>query len=411
MARKKRKDNKGRILKQGEYQRSNGMYRYKFIDMSGQEKVIYSKSLIELREKEEEIKRLKFEGVNYSNISFNAWFYEYMESCKKEKLKDQTYTRYCQYWDWYVKDKVGKMKIKDIKRMNIIKMYTDYLNGKNGIKLSIGTLKYINNLLNSAFSYAVANDIILKNPCINIMNEFCKDNQKNKIALTQKQQQQFINYIANSTDTRIKVYEPLFIVALGTGLRIGELLALTWNDVDFKKNIISVSKTIYYQPQQDKKRVQKISTPKTKNAVRTVPLLPEVKKALKKQKEQQFKLSIPTNVEVDGYSNFIFTTMNGTPYISDAINAVIKRIVKGRNAKEVERAKAEHREPELIPNFTAHIMRHTFCTRMCENDLNVKTIQMIMGHGDISTTMNIYTHVTEEKKQLEIQKLYNIKIS
>lgn len=85
MARKKRKDNKGRILKQGEYQRSNGMYRYKFIDMSGQEKVIYSKSLIELREKEEEIKRLKFEGVNYSNISLNAWFYEYMESCKKEK--------------------------------------------------------------------------------------------------------------------------------------------------------------------------------------------------------------------------------------------------------------------------------------------------------------------------------------
>lgn len=222
MARKKRKDNKGRILKQGEYQRSNGMYRYKFIDMSGQEKVIYSKSLIELREKEEEIKRLKFEGVNYSNISLNAWFYEYMESCKKEKLKDQTYTRYCQYWDWYVKDKVGKMKIKDIKRMNIIKMYTDYLNGKNGIKLSIGTLKYINNLLNSAFSYAVANDIILKNPCTNIMNEFCKDNQKNKIALTQKQQQQFINYIANSTDTRIKVYEPLFIVALGTGLRIGD---------------------------------------------------------------------------------------------------------------------------------------------------------------------------------------------
>ena len=259
MARKKRTDNKGRVLKQGEYQRNDGMYRYRFMDASGQQKVIYSKSLIELREKEEEINRLKIEGVNYSNISLNVWFNEYMQNCKKEKLKDQTYTRYCQYWDWYVKDKVGKMKIRDIKRMNIIKMYTDYLNGKNGTRLSIGTLKYINNLLNSAFSYAVANDIILKNPCTNIMNEFCKDSQKKKIALTQSQQQQFINYIANSTDTRIKVYEPLFIVGFGTGLRIGELLALTWNDVDFKKNNISVSKTIYYQPQQDKKRVQKIS--------------------------------------------------------------------------------------------------------------------------------------------------------
>ena len=190
-----------------------------------------------------------------------------------------------------------------------------------------------------------------------------------------------------------------------------ELLALTWNDVDFKKNNISVSKTIYYQPQQDKKRVQKISAPKTKSSIRTVPLLPEVREALKKQREQQFKLVMPRNVEIDGYSNFIFTTMNGKPYISDAINAVIKRIVKGRNVKEIEIAETEHREPELIPEFTAHIMRHTFCTRMCENDLNVKTIQMIMGHSDISTTMNIYTHVTEEKKQTEMQKLYNIKIS
>ncbi|MCI8957363.1 MAG: site-specific integrase [Eubacterium sp.] len=411
MARKKRTDNKGRVLRNGEQQRSDGMYRYRFTDASGQQKTIYSTSLVELREKEEEVKRLKMEGVNYSNITLNKWFKDYMENCKKGKLKEQTYTRYNQYWDWYVKDRIGKMKIKDIKRMNIIKMYTDYLNGKDNVTLSIGTLKYINNLLNSAFNYAVVNDVILKNPCINIMKEFCKEQQKQKIALTQREQQLFINYVGNATDTRIKIYEPLFVVAFGTGLRIGELLALTWDDIDLKNNVINVSKTIYYQPQPDKKRVQKISTPKTKNSIRTVPLLPEVRKALNEQKVQQFKLGIPRGVEVDGYNNFIFTTMNGTPYISDAINSVIKRIVKRINEREIEVAVAERREPELLPEFSAHIMRHTFCTRLCENDLNVKTIQMIMGHGDISTTMNIYTHVTEEKKQIEMQKLYNIKIS
>lgn len=190
-----------------------------------------------------------------------------------------------------------------------------------------------------------------------------------------------------------------------------ELLALTWDDVDLKNNVIHVNKTIYYQPQDNGKRKQRITTPKTKNSFRTVPILSEVRKALHEQRKQQFMLGINDSVEIDGYKGFVFTTTKGTPYISDGINRIIKRICKNINKQETQKAEKENREAIEMPEFSAHIMRHTFCTRLCENDLNVKTTQSIMGHADIKTTMNIYTHVTEEKKQQELSKLNNIKIS
>lgn len=411
MARKKRVDSKSRVLKVGESQRKDGLYMYRFTDDTGKRQTIYANNIIELREQEQEIEKNLLNGINYSSVTLNQWFNEYIEICKKEKLKELIYTRYKQYWDWYVKDKIGKMKVKDIKRMNVMKFYSNYINGSDGVKLSGGTIKYVNNLLYLAFEYAVNNDIILKNPCTKILRELVTEPKKERTALTKEEQQLFFDYISNTTDSRIKGYYPLFVVGFGTGLRIGELLALTWDDVDLKNNVIHVNKTIYYQPQDNGKRKQRITTPKTKNSFRTVPILSEVRKALHEQRKQQFMLGINDSVEIDGYKGFVFTTTKGTPYISDGINRIIKRICKNINKQETQKAEKENREAIEMPEFSAHIMRHTFCTRLCENDLNVKTTQSIMGHADIKTTMNIYTHVTEEKKQQELSKLNNIKIS
>lgn len=102
---------------------------------------------------------------------------------------------------------------------------------------------------------------------------------------------------------------------------------------------------------------------------------------------------------IDGYSGFIFTNREGYVHIPQNINKVIKNIYKSYNKQEMERAKHEHREPMLIRHFSAHNLRHTFCTRFCENETNIKIIQEIMGHHDIGTTMNIYAEVTENKKQ------------
>jgi len=82
-----------------------------------------------------------------------------------------------------------------------------------------------------------------------------------------------------------------------------------------------------------------------------------------------------------------------------SVNRAIKRISSAYNATEEVEAKKEHREPVLLPDFSAHSLRHTFCTRLCERETNLKVIQSIMGHKDIQTTMDIYAEATEEKKQ------------
>ena len=101
---------------------------------------------------------------------------------------------------------------------------------------------------------------------------------------------------------------------------------------------------------------------------------------------------------VDGYSGFIFKSRYGTVLPPNGLNHVIDRIVKEHNKQETALAEKEGRPPLLIPHFSVHNLRHTFCTRFCENETNIKVIQEIMGHADISTTMDIYNEATKEKK-------------
>ena len=103
--------------------------------------------------------------------------------------------------------------------------------------------------------------------------------------------------------------------------------------------------------------------------------------------------------EIDGYSNFVFVTATGTVYLPNAVNRAIERARVAYNKDEIEIAEKEDREPLIIPHFSAHHLRHTFCTRLCENESNLKVIQSIMGHSDITTTMDIYAEATQEKKQ------------
>ena len=105
------------------------------------------------------------------------------------------------------------------------------------------------------------------------------------------------------------------------------------------------------------------------------------------------------NDEIDGYSGFIFTNRVGYIHNPQTINRAIKRIIRDYNKEEKEIAKIEKRKPLEIRDFSVHSLRHTFCTRFCENETNLKVIQEIMGHSDITTTMNIYAEATNDKKQ------------
>ena len=126
-------------------------------------------------------------------------------------------------------------------------------------------------------------------------------------------------------------------------------------------------------------------------------MLAEVKHALLQERLRQMEEGFNDCV-IDGYSGFIFSTRYGDVLNPHCVNRAIERICRDYNAEEKQKAKMEKRYPELLPHFSCHNLRHTFCTRFCENERDLKVIQEIMGHADITTTMNVYNEATKEKR-------------
>lgn len=222
-------------------------------------------------------------------------------------------------------------------------------------------------------------------------------------ALTIEQQRAFMNYIANSP-----VYYhwwPLFTFLLGTGCRIGEAIALRWDDLDFKNKMITINHSIAnYKSEEKNKCVSTLSTPKTEAGIRTIPMLDVVYDALKLEEEDQQENGFNETV-IDGVSGFVFQNRFGNILNQQAVNSAIKRIVTNYNNEEEITAAREKRNPLILPYFSCHILRHTFATRLCEQETNLKVIQSIMGHRNIETTMDIYAEATDKKKKESFENL------
>lgn len=154
-----------------------------------------------------------------------------------------------------------------------------------------------------------------------------------------------------------------------------------------------------YDPVGDSRTsVQKISKPKTEAGIRTVPMLDTVYDAFMLEREEQEENGFNQTV-IDGMTGFVFVNRNGGGPNPQTINRTIKRISHSYNSEEVVKAKRERRDPIILPDFSCHHLRHTFCTRLCEHETNLKVIQAIMGHRNIETTMDIYAEATDRKKQ------------
>ena len=197
----------------------------------------------------------------------------------------------------------------------------------------------------------------------------------------------------------------MFTFMLGTGCRISETVGMCWSDIDFENGLITVQHNLVYHDHEVGGYYFTVSTPKTAASKRMIPLLPEVRKALEQELAYQQELEVECAVDIDGISDFVFLTHSGQPQSHQTINRVIKRIYSAYNLEEAELAEKEKREPQLLPHFSCHNLRHTFCTRLCENETNLKVIQDIMGHRNIKTTMEIYAEATKEAKISSFEKL------
>lgn len=406
-----RRDTKNRLLGKGEYQKSDGRYMYRYVDSKGNNRFVYSWTLTQtdrppkgkhsekcLRELEKEIAKDlqdEIDSFKAKKMTLNAFYEDYIE--QKQELKTSTRTNYKYMYKKYVWDSIGRRKLPEIKYSDIKKFY-NHLIREVGFKPN--SMETIHTILHPIFATAVRDGYIRVNPTDGVMAEIKKSNDWEKPkrhALSVSEQEAFVEFTKSHS-----VYShwlPLFTVLLGTGCRVGEIVGLTWDDCDFKNGIININHSLIYRPDEyTGKSGFYISTPKTKAGEREIPMFEAVKKALLNERMRQMREGFNQTV-IDGYSGFIFSNRFNGVLSPHNINRAIERITRDYNVEESELAARQNREPLLLPHFSVHNLRHTFCTRMCENESNIKVIQEIMGHSDISTTMDVYNEATRDKKK------------
>ena len=400
MAIERRKDNKNRVLKEGEYQRSSGTYEFKWRDKRGGRHSISAKTLEELREKELDVLRDVIDGVrpDKKNITINDLFDHWVQL--KRGLKQNTFSNYCYMYKQFVQATFGKNRIVDLKRSDVRAFYNTLADGQN---LKIATLDNIHTVLHQVLELAVEDDYLRYNPSDNALRELKRahdhDGEKRR-ALTVPQQDLFEAYLAKQGPYHR--WYPIFVVMLWTGMSVGEITGLRWCDINLDEGTISINHTlVYYDQRNENGCTFAINTPKTKAGERTIPMLPKVRKAFLMEKAYQDEVGIKSTAVVDGYRDFIFVNRFGKTQNQSTLNRALKRIIRDCNYEVMDNYPDDEKAVTL-PNFTNHSLRHTFTTRMCEAGVNVKAMQDILGHADAETTMNIYAEATKDLKTTEL---------
>lgn len=411
----KRKDSKGRLLRNGEVQRTDGKYMFRYTDLDGTRKTIYSWKLVDtdvmpngkkdaeaLRDMEKRINRDLDDGIlthQAKNLTVNDMFDLMMET--KVDLRESTRCLYIGLYNNHLREAVGYRALDSVKFSQLKKLYLSILNEG---KLKPSSIIRLHVVLYQIFDLAVKDDIIRKNPAAGVPESIKQltniDNKRH--ALTEEQQERFISYVYSTG--KFRRWGPLFTVMLGTGMRVGEALGLRWCDCDFDAMKISVNHTIRYGQFEAGGYGYRIEQPKTSAGVREIPMFLDVYNALLEMKRVKSRQT-GKPFEVNGYTDFIFLNNNGKVFTNATVFHTLHSISDEYNKEELLMAKSENRDPCLMPKFSSHILRHTFCTRMCENEPNVKVIQEVMGHKRISTTMDTYNEATDQKKRETFSKL------
>ena len=411
-----RRDSKNRKLNKGEYQRSDGRYAYKYTDQNGQDRWVYSwrltatdippkgkSSEVCLRDLEVQIARELLEGTvkRREDVTLNGIFEQYMKL--KIDIKERTRLYYEGIWHRDIENTLGSRPVADIRYSDIVGFFGHLIKDR-GLKIS--SIRNTYTLIRPVFDLALKDEIIRKNPTDGVLKAIGKTSRpspKKRHALTIPQQEAFLRFLKDTP--KYRRWFRLFIFLIGTGCRIGEARGLTWADCDFKKGQITINKQLsFYRASGDEKYQNHVTSPKTDCSNRVIPMLSSVREVLLEEWQIQQQVRKEPQI-IDGVSGFIFQTRTGKCIDAANVDGAINRIIARYNAAEETIAERENRDPIFLPHFSAHNLRHTFCTRMCENKPNLKVVQEIMGHADISTTMNIYNEATEEEEQIVFEEL------
>lgn len=371
------KDLNGKELGANLSQRKDGRYEAKYTDNFGKRHSIYGAKLNIVRKQLNEALYKVEHNIYSHNVQFtlDEWFDIWINNYKKRNIKETTLNRYIRYYKNNVKNFIGNMKLSAIKQIHIQSLFNNEYNSR----LSQSTQRHLYSFLRSIFNYAVINDYIAKNPVVNIIFNSSKNNTR---VLSLEEQQLFLKYARGYT------YYNLYVFLIYTGCRIGEALALTWADIDFENNHINISKTYGKNYNYTTNCTEEYThSPKTSTSERVIPMHDIVKAVLCKMKTY------------NSDCHLVFHTKNNTHLRADDVWNNIQVITKKIN-KEYSY--------EKIRNFSPHSLRHTFATNCFESNINAKVVQSYLGHTNLKMTMDLYTHVSQEKKQQDIKKLKGV---
>ena len=394
---KRRKDSKNRVLRSGETERKSGGYQYRWESGDRKRHYVYAKTLDQLRKREKQIEKDNVDGIRLVSMKMTLNdVYDIWEGLKKG-LKSNTFNNYKYMYNHFVRNDLGQYKIRTLKVTDIRRFYNKLVDVR-GLKVS--SLDTIQLIIHQVLDLAVQDDLVRKNVSDNGLRELKRMRGIDSIprkSLTIEQQNLFLNYLQN-TD-KYKHWYPTFAVMIGSGLRVGELTGLRWQDVDLKNNMINVTHTlVFYDRSKASHTGFGINTPKTKAGYRSVPMIKTVREALINQKQYLESNNLKSVDNIDGFQNFIFINRFGHVQHQGTLNKALKRIIRDANCDVLNRNPTIDEET-LLPDFSCHTLRHTFTTRLIESGMNVKVIQEALGHSDIQTTLNIYADVTKELKK------------
>lgn len=378
----RRKDSKNRVLRNGESQRKDGTYMYRYTDVRGKRVCVYARTLEDLRVKEQTIQKELNDGIDYAagEIIVLDLLKRYIAT--KTGVRYNTKVGYQFVLNLVSKESFGCLKIRDIKPSDakqwFIKLYQD------GRRYS--TITSVRGVLRPAFEMAVEDDIIRRNPFSFQITDVVPNDSKTRQAISGEVKERFLTFIRESR--HYSQYYDEIIILLGTGMRVSELYGLTRADLDFEARRIKVERQLtrtrhceYY-----------VEKPKTASGERYIPMTDEVYRAFQNavQRRKQPKVELL----IDGHTGFLFLDKDGKPKVAMHLEHVMKRIVDRYNDAHEDK----------LPSITPHVLRHTFCTEMANSGIDLKSLQYLMGHSDAGATLNVYTHASYEAAENAMRK-------
>ncbi len=378
----RRKDSKNRVLRNGESQRKDGTYMYRYTDVRGKRVCVYARTLEDLRVKEQTIQKELNDGIDYAagEIIVLDLLKRYIAT--KTGVRYNTKVGYQFVLNLVSKENFGCLKIRDIKPSDakqwFIKLYQD------GRRYS--TITSVRGVLRPAFEMAVEDDIIRRNPFSFQITDVVPNDSKTRQAISGEVKERFLTFIRESR--HYSQYYDEIIILLGTGMRVSELYGLTRADLDFEARRIKVERQLtrtrhceYY-----------VEKPKTASGERYIPMTDEVYRAFQNavQRRKQPKVELL----IDGHTGFLFLDKDGKPKVAMHLEHVMKRIVDRYNEAHEDK----------LPSITPHVLRHTFCTEMANSGIDLKSLQYLMGHSAAGVTLNVYTHASYEAAENAMRK-------